>query len=224
MVFCEIGWLVLCRFPARRDLDAALFSHQTKIGRSAESPLLRSRAGWSEKAAVRSVRTRRSGRSSRGGTAGKIIQEFRNSRDGNECAECRVDSVIHSTSPSRRENARRAIRSPVFQSQSATTEHPLVQRCAAAYLSLSSSTRSRAPRSQSLHRWQASYSPCPERACNMSATPGNLDTEQPFSYCYELPTQLRLESVANAHTAADLHVALGSHTALVRRALSVANE
>jgi hypothetical protein len=40
----------------------------------------------------------------------------------------------------------------------------------------------------------------------MSATPGNLDTEQPFSYCYELPTQLRLESVANAHTAADLHV------------------
>jgi hypothetical protein len=26
------------------------------------------------------------------------------------------------------------------------------------------------------------------------------------SYCYELPTQLRLESAANAHTAADLHV------------------
>lgn len=43
-------------------------------------------------------------------------------------------------------------------------------------------------------------------ALNMSATPGNLDTEQPLSYCYELPTQLRLESVANAHTAADLHV------------------
>jgi hypothetical protein len=49
----------------------------------------------------------------------------------------------------------------------------------------------------------SSYSPCPERA---SATPRNLDTEQPFSHCYELPTQLRLESVANAHTAADLHV------------------
>ena len=38
------------------------------------------------------------------------------------------------------------------------------------------------------------------------ATPGNLDTEHPSPYCYELPTQLRLESVANAHTAADLHV------------------
>jgi len=52
-------------------------------------------------------------------------------------------------------------------------------------------------------RFASSYSPCPERA---SATPRNLDTEQPFSHCYELPTQLRLESVANAHTAADLHV------------------
>jgi hypothetical protein len=75
----------------------------------------RSRADGVKKATVRSVRTRRPGRSSRGGTAGKIVQEFRNSRDGNERAECRVDSVIHSTSPSRRENARRAIRSPVFK-------------------------------------------------------------------------------------------------------------
>jgi hypothetical protein len=41
---------------------------------------------------------------------------------------------------------------------------------------------------------------------NASSTPGNSDTEQPLSYCYELTTQLRLESVANAHTAADLHV------------------
>ena len=83
-------------------------------------------------------------------------------------------------------------------------------RRAAAYLSLSSSTRSRSPRSQSLHRRQASYFPClihPVRiSLYASATPGNSDTEQPLSYCYELPTQLRLESVANAHTAADLHV------------------
>ena len=34
---------------------------------------------------------------------------------------------------------------------------------------------------------------------------GNLDTRQPFSYCYELSPQLRLES-RYAHTAADLHV------------------
>ena len=82
--------------------------------------------------------------------------------------------------------------------------------CAAAYLSLSSSTRSRTPRSQSLHRRSAFYFPLscfPVRsALNTSATPGNSDTERPLSYCYELSTQLRLESVANAHTAADLHV------------------
>ena len=34
----------------------------------------------------------------------------------------------------------------------------------------------------------------------------NFDTKLPFSYCYELQPEHRLESVANAHTAADLHV------------------
>ena len=34
----------------------------------------------------------------------------------------------------------------------------------------------------------------------------NFDTVLPFSYCYELLSDNRLESVANAHTAADLHV------------------
>jgi hypothetical protein len=61
-----------------------------------------------------------------------------------------------------------------------------------------------------MHRRPTSHSPCliplVRSALNASATPGNLDTEQPLSYRYELPTQLRLESVANAHTAADLHV------------------
>jgi len=34
----------------------------------------------------------------------------------------------------------------------------------------------------------------------------NFDTKPPSSYCYEFRTDNRLESVANAHTAADLHV------------------
>jgi hypothetical protein len=34
----------------------------------------------------------------------------------------------------------------------------------------------------------------------------NFDTDPPFSYCYEFLFDNRLESVANAHTAADLHV------------------
>ena len=34
----------------------------------------------------------------------------------------------------------------------------------------------------------------------------NFDTEHPFSYLYELPLHHHLESAANVHTAADLHV------------------
>jgi hypothetical protein len=34
----------------------------------------------------------------------------------------------------------------------------------------------------------------------------NFDTEPPSSYCYEFRSDNRLESVANAHTAADLRV------------------
>ena len=33
----------------------------------------------------------------------------------------------------------------------------------------------------------------------------NFDTEPPSSYCYEFRSDNRLESVANVHTAADLH-------------------
>ena len=33
----------------------------------------------------------------------------------------------------------------------------------------------------------------------------NFDTEPPSSYCYEFQSDNRLESVANVHTAADLH-------------------
>ena len=43
----------------------------------------------------------------------------------------------------------------------------------------------------------------------------NFDTELQYSYHYELKSDNRLESVANAHTAADLHVRPVSKTALV---------
>ena len=71
--------------------------------------------GWMEReAAARSARTQRSSRSSRGWTTGAVVvQGFRSGLSRNGRVECRVDSVKHSTSPSRRENARRAI-TPVF--------------------------------------------------------------------------------------------------------------
>src|SRR5580704_11479345 len=43
----------------------------------------------------------------------------------------------------------------------------------------------------------------------------NFDTEPYSSYCYEVELDNRLESVANAHTAADLRVRPVSKTALV---------
>jgi hypothetical protein len=43
----------------------------------------------------------------------------------------------------------------------------------------------------------------------------NFDTEPRPPYCYEATLDTRLESVANAHTAADLHVHPVSQTALV---------
>jgi hypothetical protein len=46
---------------------------------------------------------------------------------------------------------------------------------------------------------------------------GNLDTEQPFSYFYELRTQHRLESVATRTPPPICASAHGSQTALVLR-------
>ena len=160
---------------------------------------------------MRSARTRRSSRSSRGWTTENVVQGFRSGLDEKECAECRVDSVKHSTSPSRRENARRAITSPVFSkpvcryrtSACPTAAPPRISVCRLQHVhDLRVLNRCIVGR----HLVPLVVFPLSGARCNASTTPGNLDTEQPFSYCYELPTQLRLESVANAHTAADLHV------------------
>jgi hypothetical protein len=51
----------------------------------------------------------------------------------------------------------------------------------------------------------------------------NFDTELPSPYCYRFSSDNRLESVANAHTAADLHVRPVPQTALVSRAVGAAN-
>jgi hypothetical protein len=51
----------------------------------------------------------------------------------------------------------------------------------------------------------------------------NFDTKPHSPYCYEVELDNRLESVANAHTAADLHVRPVSQTALVSRAVGAAN-
>jgi hypothetical protein len=52
----------------------------------------------------------------------------------------------------------------------------------------------------------------------------NFDTEPRYPYCYGFRPDNRLESVANAHTAADLHVRPVSSTALVSKYVGVAND
>ena len=139
-----------------------------------------------------------------------VVQGFRNGLDENERAECRVDSVKHSTSPSRHENVRRAI-TPVFSkpvcryrtSACPTAAPPRISVCRLQHVhDLRVPNRCIVGK----HLGSPCLIPFVRNTLNASATPGNSDTEQPLSYYYELPTQLRLESVANAHTAADLHV------------------
>ena len=74
----------------------------------------------------------------------------------------------------------------------------------AAYLSPSVLTRSRASPSALAGGWCVSLL----FETNGTAMPRlrNFDTEPQSPYCYEVEPDNRLESVANAHTAADLHV------------------
>lgn len=86
---------------------------RTQFDRSAERRRVQIE-GWARETPARSARTRRSCRSLRGGLTEDAVQGFGYGLGCNERVECRVDSVKHSTSPSRRENARRAISSQVF--------------------------------------------------------------------------------------------------------------
>jgi hypothetical protein len=71
--------------------------------------------------------------------------------------------------------------------------------------------------------WPVSYLSCSKRARQRCLALRNFDTEPRSSHCYEIRSDNRLESVANAHTAADLHVRPVSQTALVSRAVGAAN-
>jgi len=99
-------------------------------------------------------------------------------------------------------------------------------RRAAAYLSLSSSTRSRTPRSQPLLRRTASYfplshsSPRNARALRREIQTQNSRSHIAMSYQFSFAWKASLTRTPPPICTS----ALGSHTALVRRASSVANE
>lgn len=90
--------------------------------------------------------------------------------------------------------------SPVIQLQSAAAEHQDVRRRYAAYLShVQPACRLRVPR--------LCFGPAPfSQVQRARRARENLDTEQPFSYCYEFTNPASLGKRRYAHTAADLHV------------------
>jgi hypothetical protein len=163
-----------------------------------------------EEASARSARTQRSIRSSRGRLrAGCVYGVPYGIAGKRHLIEYRDDTIKHATSPSRRDCSQQVVISRVFQIQSIATKHKKsFSRLAAASFSPFVIARP-------LTRPLAS----PSRDCcclyvfllfkaSEATMPHlrNFDTKPPSSYCYEFRCDNRLESVANAHTAADLHV------------------
>jgi hypothetical protein len=113
------------------------------------------------------------------------------------------DSAKHATSPSHRDCARQAAIPRYVSISAAMPEFKIVQ------------SLRRAPQLVFLTRPLASPSVrfsigwCVSLSLEASETPmsrlRNFDTKPPSSYCYEFRSDNRLESVANVHTAADLH-------------------
>ena len=179
------------------------------IGRSAKSPRSDHRLK-KKKGFARSARTRRSVRRRREefGGAGVVVVQYGVVRNVH-LVRCSVDSVKHTTSPSRRDRSRRVLHVACASTSIRRFRTPKCSGRYAARTSVSSrqpACRLRVPRCWC---WPVPASPCPERI-EHAQRPRNQDTEQPFSYCYELRTQHRLESVATRTPPPICASALGS--------------
>jgi hypothetical protein len=166
---------------------------------------------WSGSKSARSARTRRIVWSARRwpqrGTSGvksSLDQKW-------SLVKYRDVSVKHATSPSHRDRSRQVVILR-FAIQPALGRKP---RPATAYCSTPFNLPARSGCfSNSCRLSDASFSPRRET----NASPSEISTQfYRCPYYYRLPSDNRLESVANAHTAADLHVRPVSKTALVSR-------
>jgi hypothetical protein len=132
----------------------------------------------------------------------------------------RADSVKHATSPSRRNTSQRVIHvasefnfsppPPNTEMSSAATPRTSVR------LVQSGSTQVNPPAGFAFLTPCLGPAPLPSFEAHV-ALKRNLDTGQPFSYCYELRTQHRLESVATRTPPPICASAQCSQTALVLR-------
>lgn len=125
--------------------------------------------------------------------------------------QCRVDSVKHAASPSRPDESGRAIH--VATDVNFSPPLPNTEMFGAA----TPRTSVRLIRLQAPRSYLCFGSVLLSRFQCASCARENLDTEQPFSYFYELRTQHRLESVATRTPPPICASAQGSQTALVLR-------
>ena len=157
-----------------------------------------------------------------------VVLGFRNGIDGNERAECRVDSVKHSTSPSRRENAQRAI-TPVFSkpvcrnrtSACPTAAPPHISVCRLQHVHdlhvpnrCIVGQRLNSPSLISLVR--SALNASPHREIQTQNSRPHIAMSYQLSFAWKASLTRTPPPICTS--------ALGSHTALVRRASSVANE
>lgn len=163
---------------------------------------------------ARSARTQRSVRSrrvelrrTRAGIAGNygVVRKM-------HLVQCCTDSVKHGASPSRRDTSRRAIHVASDKLQSAAAEH---RKCPAPLRRVPQSvqfqTGSNLVQPASRLRVPRRFDPMHLSISKREKRAGrNLDTGQPFSYCYEFTNPAPLGKRRYAHTAADLRVRSGS--------------
>jgi len=190
-----------------RDLERDLVSsHSAAVRQDA----VRQNTGWKGSFA-RSARTRRSFRSPRrgpraGGIKGDqyvIIEDWHR-------FDYRDDSVKHTASPFRHDLPMASCHFTCVSNSVDDAQSPF-RRC----YNLPVLTRPGAPPSAPVGR--TGRISLVRRARLERPALRNFDTEPHSSYRYEVEPDHRLESIANAHTAADLHVRLVSRTALVSR-------
>jgi hypothetical protein len=133
--------------------------------------------------------------------------------------------VRHATSPSRRDQARQVVIPNLLKiDRRRLKTKQLFSRYAARSARLELKPRSPAPlylATVSTVSYLSFFTTKRERVTLRNL---DLDTEHPYPYRYGFELNDRLESVANAHTAADLHVRPGSQSALVLRAVGAAND
>jgi len=126
--------------------------------------------------------------------------------------QCCADSVEHVASPSHRDMSRRVVLSPVInfsppqpniEMSGAATPRTSVRSVPNRVDPFQPASRLRLP---PLLLWSGASFLVEAR----KALGRNLNTGQPFSYCYEFTNPASLGKRRYAHTAADLHVRSGS--------------